>query len=85
MTRVMSKDLGKRGIKVNRISLGPICIYTYFVGKTEEMIKFQTIFAPANRIKTPEKAADVITFTASDKSQWINGQNIRIDGGMTIG
>lgn len=85
MTRVMSKDLGKRGITVNTISPGPISTDTYFVGKTEEMVKFQRTFAPANRIGTPEEVADVITFMASDKSQWINGQNIRINGGMTIG
>lgn len=85
MTRVLAKDLGKRGITVNTISPGPISTDTYFVGKTEEMVKFQRTFAPANRIGTPEEVADVVTFMASDKGQWINGQNIRINGGMTIG
>lgn len=85
MTRVMAKDLGKRGITVNTISPGPIGTSTYFVGKTDEMVKFQSGFAPAGRIGKPEEVADVITFLASDKSQWINGQNIRINGGMTVG
>ncbi|KAH8692704.1 putative short chain type dehydrogenase [Talaromyces proteolyticus] len=85
MTRVMAKDLGKRGITVNTISPGPISTDTYFVGKTEEMIKLQRTFAPANRIGKAEEVADVITFMASKKSQWINGQNIQINGGMTVG
>ena len=85
----MAKDLSKRGITVNGqhdLTWSNFDRYVlYFVGKTEEMIKLQRTFAPANRIGTPEEVTDVIAFITSDKSQWINGQNIRVNGGMTIG
>lgn len=85
MTRVLAKDLGRRGITVNTISPGPIGTDAYFVGKTEQMVQLQSNLAPAGRLGKPEEVANVIAFLASDESQWINGQNVRINGGMTIG
>jgi 3-oxoacyl-[acyl-carrier protein] reductase len=85
MTRVLAKDLGKRNITVNTISPGPIGTDAYYVGKTEQMILMQSNLAPAGRLGEPEDVADVIAFIACDQSRWMNGQNIRINGGMTVG
>ena len=38
---------------------------------------------PMGRYGTSEEVADLIVFLASDKSGYITGQNIRIDGGIT--
>jgi NAD(P)-dependent dehydrogenase (short-subunit alcohol dehydrogenase family) len=38
---------------------------------------------PMGRYGTAEEVADLIAFLASDKSSYITGQNIRIDGGIT--
>lgn len=38
---------------------------------------------PMGRYGTVQEVADLITFLASDKSSYITGQNIRIDGGIT--
>jgi 3-oxoacyl-[acyl-carrier protein] reductase len=85
MTRVLAKDLGRRGITVNTISPGPIGTDAYFVDKTEQMVQMQKSFSPMGRLGNPEDVANVIAFLASDESQWVNGQNIRINGGMTVG
>lgn len=38
---------------------------------------------PMGRYGTVEEVSDLIAFLASDKSRYITGQNIRIDGGVT--
>jgi NAD(P)-dependent dehydrogenase (short-subunit alcohol dehydrogenase family) len=38
---------------------------------------------PMGRYGTPEEVAELIAFLASDKSSYLTGQNIRIDGGIT--
>ncbi|KAL2810317.1 hypothetical protein BJX63DRAFT_402342 [Aspergillus granulosus] len=85
MTRVLAKDLGRRGVTVNTISPGPIGTDAYYVGKTEQMVQIQSNIAPAGRLGKPEEVANVVTFLASDESQWVNGQTLRINGGMTVG
>ena len=35
-------------------------------------------------MSTPEEIAAVIAFLASDLSQWINGDTLRVDGGCSI-
>jgi 3-oxoacyl-[acyl-carrier protein] reductase len=32
------------------------------------------------RLGKPEEVADVVVFLASERSHWINGANIRVDG-----
>ncbi|HEU4985734.1 MAG TPA: SDR family oxidoreductase, partial [Rhizobiaceae bacterium] len=38
---------------------------------------------PMQRYGTSEEVAELISFLASDRSSYITGQNIRIDGGIT--
>jgi NAD(P)-dependent dehydrogenase (short-subunit alcohol dehydrogenase family) len=38
---------------------------------------------PMGRYGTPEEVAELIAFLAGDKSSYLTGQNIRIDGGIT--
>jgi NAD(P)-dependent dehydrogenase (short-subunit alcohol dehydrogenase family) len=39
---------------------------------------------PLARIGTPEEVADVIVFLCSDLARFVTGQNIVVDGGMTL-
>ncbi|HJR19263.1 MAG TPA: SDR family NAD(P)-dependent oxidoreductase [Actinomycetota bacterium] len=39
---------------------------------------------PLARIGTPEEVADVVVFLCSDLARFVTGQNIVIDGGMTL-
>lgn len=85
MTRVLAKDLGRRNITVNTISPGPTATDAFYVGKTEPVLKMIQSFAPANKIGEPDEIARVVTFVAGPDASWINGQNIRVNGGMTVG
>ncbi|HOU36360.1 MAG TPA: SDR family oxidoreductase, partial [Candidatus Omnitrophota bacterium] len=39
---------------------------------------------PLGRFGTPEEVARVVRFLASDRSQYITGQTIVVDGGLTM-
>ena len=39
---------------------------------------------PLGRVGTPDDIADVVVFLCSDLARFVTGQNIVIDGGMTL-
>ncbi|KAI0381227.1 hypothetical protein F5Y04DRAFT_86116 [Hypomontagnella monticulosa] len=80
MTRVISKDLGRKGILVNAVAPGPTGTELFFRGKSEEMLKTIANFNPQGRIGTPEEIAEVVVFLAH--SSWVSGQVLRANGGM---
>ncbi|KAI1101482.1 NAD(P)-binding protein [Jackrogersella minutella] len=80
MTRVMSKDLGRKGILVNAVAPGPTGTELFFRGKSEELLKTIANFNPQGRIGTPEEIAEVVVFLAH--SSWVSGQVLRANGGM---
>jgi NAD(P)-dependent dehydrogenase (short-subunit alcohol dehydrogenase family) len=43
-----------------------------------------TAKTPLDRIGTPEEIADVVVFLCSDGARFVTGQNIVVDGGMTL-
>ena len=49
-----------------------------------ERIYAQIKEAPLGRAATPQEIAEVIVFLASDKSNYITGQTILVDGGYSI-
>jgi 3-oxoacyl-[acyl-carrier protein] reductase len=82
MTRVMSKDLARKGIMVNCVSPGPTATELFLKGKNEQTIKALAGANPQNRLGTPEDIAKVIGFLSGPNSAWITGQNIKVNGGM---
>lgn len=83
MTASNTEKLLARGIRMNTVSPAAV--------STDILQDFQTAFgegvaknvARVGRAGTPDEIADVILFLISDKSRWINGQDIVIDGGMS--
>ncbi|KAI1799055.1 NAD(P)-binding protein [Daldinia bambusicola] len=80
MTRVISKDLGRKGILVNAVAPGPTGTELFFRGKSEELLKTIANFNPQGRIGTPEEVAEAIVFLSH--SSWVSGQVLRANGGM---
>ncbi|KXN85417.1 Versicolorin reductase [Leucoagaricus sp. SymC.cos] len=78
IARVLAKDLGGRGITVNTISPG------FRAGKPQQVIDFISKQNPNSRLGLPEDIAPTVAFVASPAAQWLNGQNLRINGGFTV-
>jgi 3-oxoacyl-[acyl-carrier protein] reductase len=76
-TRSAATELGKFGVTVNVVSLGPV--QTGWITAELERTILPTI--PLGRIGSPEDVADVIVFLASDQARWLTGQRIYVGGG----
>ena len=85
MTRVLAKDLGRKGIRVNAISPGPTGTDLFYTGKSEEILTRLAGASPLNKIGGPEEIADAFAILASHESRWVAGQILRVNGGMTVG
>ncbi|OCK83375.1 putative oxidoreductase [Lepidopterella palustris CBS 459.81] len=82
MTRVLAKDLGRKGIAVNAVAPGPTATELFLKGKPEAVIKGIAGANPHGRLGTPEDIAGVVGLLCRDESGWVNGQVLRVNGGM---
>jgi len=83
MTSAAAKELGQFGITVNAVAPG--LIDTDITANLKPEVKQKLINGISlNRIGTGEDVAKVIVFLASDLSNYVNGQVIGVDGGMTM-
>lgn len=80
ISRVLAKDLGRNGITVNTISPGPVDTTLFREGKPPHVIAAIAEQNPNNRIGLPEDIGPLVAFLSSPAAQWINGQNLRING-----
>ncbi len=76
-SRAAAWELGKSGITVNVVSLGPIQT-GWIPAELEKKISADT---PLGRIGKPEDVADVIVFLASEQARWLTGQMLYVGGG----
>ena len=83
LTKSVAKELAKRNINVNAIAPGFIMTEMTDVlrDKVKENILSQI---PLKRFGTPQDVAELAAFLASDKSSYITGQVINLDGGMIM-
>ncbi|MCU0532626.1 MAG: SDR family oxidoreductase [Hydrococcus sp. Prado102] len=81
LTRMGSKELGKRGITVNAISPGPVDTPFFHSMETPETTKFAASLANAGRLGKIDDIVPLVAFLAMPNAQWISGQTIWINGG----
>lgn len=79
-TKALAKELGPNGINVNAVAPG--FIQTDMTKNVTEEIRQEIMDNSAlGRLGTPEDVAGVVSFLASEKSNFITGQVISVDGG----
>jgi len=82
LSKTLSREFGKKNIRVNSISPGPIDTEMLHKNTPKDLIEKMVNNISLGRIGTPIEVANLILFLSSDLSSLITGQNIRIDGGM---
>jgi 3-oxoacyl-[acyl-carrier protein] reductase len=82
-TKSLSKDLAISKIRVNCVAPGLIETDMMRKSTPEKTLDILVKNNLSARLGMPKEIADLVLFLASDKSSYINGQVIRIDGGMT--
>ena len=81
MSKSLAIEYAKKNINVNCVSPG--FIKTAMTDKIDE--KFKEIIIskiPSARLGEPEDIANAVLFLSSDKSDYINGETLHVNGGM---
>ncbi|MCX8159302.1 MAG: SDR family oxidoreductase [Candidatus Saccharicenans sp.] len=87
LTHSLAVSLASRKIRVNAISPGWIEVSAYKKRKERRIPVLREIDHlqhPAGRVGKPEDVANSVLFLCSEKSAFITGTNLVVDGGMTI-
>ena len=85
VTKVIAKEWAQYGIRANTISPGETKTqFSEALWGNPEICKHILEMTPLKRIAEPEEMAGAAVFLASDKAGFITGQNLIVDGGMTI-
>jgi len=86
LAKYYAVTLGPKNIRVNCVVPGTILKENSkdFFLKNEELHTFYKKIIPLGRMGTANEVADVISFLCSSKSSFVTGQNIVIDGGVSV-
>lgn len=81
LTKCLAAEFGRFGIRVNAVAPGPI-----ETGMTQSLLEMgrlqqQAANLPLGRVARPEEVAEVVLFLSGDKSSYITGKTIGVDGG----
>jgi len=86
--RYMAVEFAPLGINVNAINGGLIdtesCAYFYENVKGMAPIESVLSKVPKGRMGTPQEVADVIAFLLAPESEYVTGQTICVDGGLSV-
>jgi len=84
LTRALAKEVAPYGITVNCVSPG-IVGTPRVIAMAPDLIKEWEKGIKLGRLATPGDIAGAVLFLASDESSYITGQNIVVDGGLSLG
>jgi 3-oxoacyl-[acyl-carrier protein] reductase len=95
LTKCLSNEFAADGITVNSVLTGRVITEIYeeatqamaeYEGITLEEAKQRGIReVPAGRLGSSEEFANVVVFLASERSSWVTGVSLRVDGGFCKG
>lgn len=79
LTKYMARRLASKKIRVNSISPGGL-----FAGQDEQFLKRYNARVPLGRMANDDDIKGLVVLLASEASAYITGENIMIDGGLTV-
>ena len=88
MVKTLSEELGQHNITINVVCPGKIMTDRFLGGlkqsglSKEEYLARGALDVPLGRIGTPEEFANVMVFLASERSSYVTGVALQVDGGL---
>ena len=83
-TRNIAAELGAEGIGANVVSGGLLKMTDASSVTTPEVFDLIAQSTPLRQVTTPQDVANMVAFLVSDEAKGITGQNITVDGGLTM-
>lgn len=86
LSRDLGVHLGRRGVRVNALILGPIetpQLHALFQDIGDEEVARRFVHYPMSRFGTPDELAGTVAYLASDDAGFITGAAFPLDGGIT--
>ncbi|MGI8693550.1 MAG: SDR family NAD(P)-dependent oxidoreductase [Geodermatophilaceae bacterium] len=84
LTKVAALDYADQGVRVNVVAPGPI-LTDHLRAAGEEAQRQAGQSTPMRRVGRAEEVADVVLWLCSDRSSFVTGAVIPIDGGQSAG
>lgn len=87
MVRYYAFALGPKGIRVNCVSSGAVFkeeSRDFYLQQNKQLYDLYKQIAPLGRMVTSEDIAHVIAFLCSPRASLITGQNLVVDGGLSL-
>jgi 3-oxoacyl-[acyl-carrier protein] reductase len=82
MARSLAKELSARKVRVNCVAPGPVDTDLFRAGKDEAALQRSAGMSPFNRVGDAKEIANVVSFLASSRASWVQGQVVQPNGGM---
>jgi enoyl-[acyl-carrier protein] reductase I len=83
--RYLAEDLGKKNIRVNAVSAGPIkTLAASGIGDFRYILKWNELNSPLRRTVTTQEVGDTALFLLSDLARGITGEILHVDAGYHI-
>lgn len=86
MMRYYAVTLGPRGIRVNCVSPGTVLKdeSKAFYLQNKELLRLYNELTPLHRMGSADEVASVIRFFCSPDASFVTGQNLVVDGGVSV-
>jgi NAD(P)-dependent dehydrogenase (short-subunit alcohol dehydrogenase family) len=85
MTQSYALELGPKGVRVNAIAPGLVqTVLSEYYWKDESRLRKRIESQPVRRIGQPKEIAEVAALLASDRSSFMTGQTVVVDGGRLL-